>query len=210
MKEYFNEKYLVLVIGIGLVYNLLIFQNYLFIFIITLVFVTLFYVQNPKTFKTFSKKEEHRLVNKIIETFELKDLTTNMYDIHTLPKKFKYIFIKSDILKNLINLKFVYKFNKEVYTKIYIILEKFLKMFYNGITDRVDKVQILESMKQLHEDIKRYSVELKMNVPIVSKNIQRFGKKTLHKVIEENMSNIDNFMTNKIVIMKALIDKKIK
>ena len=210
MKEYFDEKYLLWIICIGLVYNLLKFQNYLFIFMITLVLTVVFYVKNPKIFKTFTKREEKRMVNEIIESFELKSLTTDMYDIYKLPKKFKYIFIKSDILKNLINLKFSYKFNKEVYTKIYIILERFLKIFYNGITDRLDKVQILETMKQLHNDMQRYAEELKMNVPLVSKNIQRFGNKTLHQVIDENMKSIDKFMTNKIVIMKALVDKKIK
>jgi hypothetical protein len=65
-------------------------------------------------------------------------------------------------------------------------------------------------MKQLHNDMQRYAEELKMNVPLVSKNIQRFGNKTLHQVIDENMKSIDKFMTNKIVIMKALVDKKIK
>jgi hypothetical protein len=168
-------------------------------------------VKNPRNLNFLTQRDDERIrVNSIIETFDLHEFATNMYDIHKIPKRFRYIFIKPDILKNLINLKFVYKFNKEVYTKIYIILEKFLKMFYNGITDRNNKKQILESMKQLHEDMKSYSEELKINVPMMSKHIRRFGKMNLHQVIEDNMRRIDKFMTEKIVLMKALIDNKIK
>nr|QOI90431.1 hypothetical protein HWQ62_00295 [Pyramimonas orientalis virus] len=207
MRKYIDEKVVVAVFMLGLLYNLFVFQNYLFIFVIVLILATLFYT-NPKVLN--KRANEKKQVNKIIETFDLREVLTNMYDIHKIPKQFKYIFVKTEILKNLIDLQFVYKFNKEVYTKIFIILEKFLKMFYNGITDRYDKKQIFESMKLLHEDMKRYSEELKLNVPIVSKNIRRFGKKNLHHVIEENMKAIIHFMTNKIVIMKALVEEKIK
>ena len=204
-------SYLLLALVVLSLYNFIRFQNYFFIFTISVGLSIIYYVKNPRNFNFITQNEkEKNHVNAIIETFDLREFATNMYDIHKIPKQFKYIFIKPEILKNLIQLQFVKKFDNEVYTKIYIILEKFLRMFYNGITDRNNKKHIIESMKQLHEEMKTYANQLKINVPMISKHIKRFGKKNLHTVIDDNMKHIDNFMTNKIVIIKALIDKKIK
>jgi len=155
--------------------------------------------------------EKEKVVKKIIEGFDTDSIASNLYDIYKLPKKFKYIFIKADILSNLIELFFVQKFNNELYIKMYVLLEKFLRLFYNSIINRYDGKMSLDRMQQLYEEFKEFRDELKMNVPITSKNIKRFGDKTLHNIIDKNMNDISKFMLKKIRLLKrSLNDGKIK
>lgn len=150
---------------------------------------------------------ERKKVKEIIEGFDIENVMSSVYSIDKVPKTFKYIFVKSKILQNLINLRFVQKFNKETYIKIFILLERFLKLFYKSIIGYKDKKIALESMIQMHQEMKRYKDELKMNVPIVSEHIKRFGNKTLHEVIYTNMRTIEAFMSNKIKMLKtSLVD----
>jgi len=150
---------------------------------------------------------EKKRVKLIIEEFDIQNIRTNVYTVDKLPKTFKYIFIKSTILPNLINLRFVQKFNKETYITIFILLESFLKLFYKSIIRYKDKKNTVESMIQMHLEMKKYKDELKMNVPIVSTHIKRFGNQTLHEVIDKNMREIEAFMSNKIKMLKtSLID----
>jgi hypothetical protein len=154
---------------------------------------------------------EKKRVKQIIEGFAIDNIMSNVYTVDKMPKIFKYIFIKSTILQNLINLRFVQKFNEETYIKIFILLEMFLKLFYKSIIGYKDKQTTLDSMIQMHLEMKQYKDELKLNVPLVSKHIKRFGKKTLHEVIHQNMNRIEVFMSNKIKILKtSLIDQKNK
>ena len=150
---------------------------------------------------------EKKRVKQIIEGFDIEGIMSNVYTMDKIPKTFKYIFIKSTILQNLINLRFVQKFNNETYIKIFVLLEKFLKLFYKSIIGYKDKKSALGTMIHMHLEMKKYKDELKLNVPIVSKHIKRFGNQTLHEVIYENMKRIEAFMSNKIKILKtSLID----
>ena len=138
---------------------------------------------------------EKKKVRSIIEGFDIENIASDVYTVDRIPKTFKYIFIKTTILQNLINLRFVQKFNKETYIKIFILLEKFLKLFYKSIIAYKDKKTTLESMIQIHLEMKNYKEELKLNVPLVSDHIKRFGNNTLHKVIDQNMKTIEPSIT---------------
>ena len=191
------------VICISVLYNFIIYRNYLFLFVIGLVF-TLFYLHKPKNKNTSKKK-----IQKIIEEFDIKNVGSSLYGIHKIPKQFKYLFIKSDIIQNLIQLKVVKKFNNELYIKMFVLIEKFLRLFYNSIINRYDKKMSLDKMKQIYEEFKTYQEELKLNIPITSRNMKRI--KNLHKEIDSNMRTINHFMLKKIRMLKrSLNDDKNK
>lgn len=197
-----------IVIGGALLYNLLQFKNYLFITVVC-VYISFFFYNKPNILK--EKALQRKKIESIIEKFDINEVATNVYDVFKLPKRFKYLFIKSDILDNLIELRFVMRFNKEVYMKIYIIMEQFLKLFYNSIVHRYDKSMSLDTMKQLYEELKSLKSVLKMNVPIVSNTIKRFPNSTLHEIIDKNVNKILYFMLKKIRLLKrSLVDDKIK
>lgn len=207
--KYDKSHIFVLVLGLALLYNLIKYQNYVFLVVVA-VYVLLSFYEKPNLLKS-SKFEKEKVVQKIIERFDTESIASNLYDIYKLPKKFKYIFIKTDILSNLIELLFIQKFNNELYIKMYVLLEKFLRLFYNSIIDRYDRGMSLDTMQQLYEEFKEFKEELKMNVPIMSKNIKRFGNRTLHNIIDKNMNEISKFMLKKIRLLKrSLDDDKIK
>ena len=202
--DLFQNKVFVILLMLCMLYNLYTHQNYILITIVLLAIGLLFY-NDPEVLDKVSN--EKKKVNQIIEGFDIEKIASNVYTVEKIPKTFKYIFIKSTILQNLINLRFVQKFNQETYIKIFILLEKFLKLFYKSIIGYRDKKTTLESMIQLHLEMKKYKDELKMNVPLVSNHIKRFGNQTLHEVIHHNMRGIEAFMSNKIKMIKtSLID----
>lgn len=209
--NYDHSQIILLVLTISLLYNLIKFQNYVFVVVIGLYILLSFY-QKPNILKS-PKYEKKRVVEKIIETFDTdsSNITSGLYSVYKLPKKFKYLFVKPDILPNLIELLFVKRFTKELYVKIYVTLETFLKLFYNSIADRYDARMSLGTMQELYEEFKKYREELKINVPIMSKNIKRFGDRTLHDVVDTNMNEISKYMLKKIRLLKrSLDDDKIK
>ena len=206
--DLFQNKFLVILLVLCMLYNLYTYQNYILITILLLSIWLLFYNNSDVLDKVSNEKKR---VKQIIEGFAIDNIMSNVYTVDKMPKIFKYIFIKSTILQNLINLRFVQKFNEETYIKIFILLEMFLKLFYKSIIGYKDKQTTLDSMIQMHLEMKQYKDELKLNVPLVSKHIKRFGKKTLHEVIHQNMNRIEVFMSNKIKILKtSLIDQKNK
>ena len=206
--DMFQNKFLVILLVLCMLYNLYTYQNYILITILLLSIGLLFYTDSNVLDKVSNEKKS---VNNIIEGFDIENIMSNLYTVNKIPKTFKYIFIKSTILQNLINLRFVQKFDKEIYVKIFVLLETFLKLFYKSIIGYKDKKTALDSMIQMHLEMKKYKDELKLNVPLVSKHIKRFKNKTLHEIIHQNMKVIEKFMSNKIKILKtSLIDQKNK
>ena len=200
----FQNKVFIILLVLCMLYNLYTYQNYILITIMFLAIGLLFY-NDPEVLDKASN--EKKKVKQIIEGFDIENITSNVYTVDKIPKTFKYIFIKSTILQNLINLRFVQKFNRETYIKIFILLEEFLKLFYKSIIGYKGKNTTLESMIQMHLEMKKLKDELKLNVPLVSNNIKRFGNQTLHEVIHQNMRGIEAFMSKKIKILKtSLID----
>lgn len=202
--DLFQNKVFVILLVLCMLYNLYTYQNYILITILFFAIGLLFY-NDPEVLDKASN--EKKKVKQIIEGFDIENIASNVYTVDKIPKTFKYIFIKSTILQNLINLRFVQKFNQETYIKIFILLEKFLKLFYKSIIGYKDKKTTLESMIQMHLEMKKYKEVLKLNVPLVSNHIKRFGNQTLHEVIHQNMRGIEALMSNKIKILKSsLID----
>lgn len=208
---FFLEKrstLLLVVVVLSLTYNLFVFKNSLFVFVVATLLIVFAY-HNPDVLHKNHKQK--RAVSKIIESFDIQEFGTNLYDIYKMPKSFKYMFIKPDILQNLITLKFTHTFNKELYVKTFVVLEKFLKVYYNAITDRTNKEMALKTVTELHREFKSYRDEMKLNVPIMARHIKRFKDRTLHQVIDENYLSMDRFMKNKIKVLRAaLIEDKIK
>ena len=128
--DMFQNKFLVILLVLCMLYNLYTYQNYILITILLLSIWLLFYTDSNVLDKVSNEKKS---VNNIIEGFDIENIMSNLYTVNKIPKTFKYIFIKSTILQNLINLRFVQKFDKEIYVKIFVLLETFLKLFYKSI-----------------------------------------------------------------------------
>lgn len=199
------HKLALFILLMGMASSCLFHKNYVFFFFLISMLMLIQYTR-PK----YNVTEKKTRIKQIIENFTNHNFNFDSYSLYRFPKKFKYIYIKSDFIDNLINIRFVNIYNKEAYMKIFIILEKFLKTFYNIITNRYDKLTNLDTMKDLHQELKKIQAELNLSTPSFSNRIKRFGKKSLHHVINDNIINIQNQMMQKINLVQALIEGKIK
>ena len=190
---------------IGIACSCLFHKNYFLFFLLISLFFSFQYTR-PK----YDQSEKKTKIKNIIENFDNTIFNFDSYDLYRFPKRFKYIYIKPDFYDDLINMRFISTYNKEAFMKMFIIIEKFLKTFYNIITNRYHKLSKLHTMKDLHQEFKKIHRELELSTPFYSKTIKRFGSKNLHHVINDNMLSIEKLMLNKIHIIQALIDGKIK
>lgn len=197
----FRKKSFLIFIMICVIYNLVKFNNYIFLTVV-LFGVFLFFYKDPNILDRTSNLK--RKVHEVINSFDdIKDMTFDSFAVYRIPKTYKYLFIKPTILQNLVDLQFVRQFDQASYIKIFVLMETFLRIFYKTIIGRMDIQQTLSTLIQIHEEMSAIRDVLKLNVPIVSKNIKRFKDDTLHEVIEHNMKHILEFLADKIKIAKS-------
>lgn len=173
-------------------------------------------VYNTPEHKRTKREEEYlqkKELNRLVEHFaeEYKDHT--LEDIFKMPAKFKYLFVRSGMWKNLLQLKFVGNFDKFAYAKLFGLLEQFFRLFYRAISDRDNISLTIENMKQIQQKIKTLIGEYKLNVPLVSRKyselLKRSKHKTLHDLIDKEMKDINKILIKKIKMVQALIENKI-
>tara|TARA_Y100000389_G_scaffold186685_1_gene207311 strand:+ start:6998 stop:7648 length:651 start_codon:yes stop_codon:yes gene_type:complete len=206
----FSKKNVFFIVVFGcLIYNLLKYQNYILITLSILVFFAYLYSQNIKT--QTKKKIEKKDIKKLIEEFtdvKYVNPSQNFVLLDEKPKVFKYIYIKPIFFDKIHELRFIRKYSAESILQIVVILEKFLKIFYNILSERYPIEGNIDYMKDLHYEMKNLRLVIHKHIPSYSKRIHRFGKKSLRNVVDENFEEILKLMKDKIDIVISLINEK--
>lgn len=203
-----RNSFFIIVFGC-LIYNLFKYQNYT---LITLSIIVAFAYLYSKNIKTQTKKKiEKKDIKKLIEEFtDIKYVnpSENFILLNEKPKVFKYIYIKPIFFDKIYELRFIRKYSKESILQIIVILEKFLKIFYNILSERYPIEGNIDYMKDLHYEMKNLRLVIHKHIPTYSKRIHRFGKKSLRNVVDKNFEEILKLMKDKIDIVISLINEK--
>lgn len=203
--EIFNSQYsLILFIIIAFAYNIVVYRSNLVIivmFVIILYFMYLYDFQNRFTNKDFKNIDEiitdhsEEFINKELELIQEDEYyidSNDIYPIYKKPKKF--LFLKKDkyLEKILYDLRFIQKYDKGDYLKLIILIENFLKTYYNLIIDRYD-IDYIDILLDIRKEILNIMYNFKVDAPQYDKK-----KRYVHNVIQDNIVKIQSYTYQKI------------
>lgn len=203
--EIFNSQYsLILFIIIAFAYNIVVYRSNLVIiimFIIILYFMYLYDFQNRFTNKDFKNIDEiitdhsEEFINKELELIQEDEYyidSNDIYPIYKKPKKF--LFLKKDkyLEKILYDLRFIQKYDKGDYLKLIILIENFLKTYYNLIIDRYD-IDYIDILLDIRKEILNIMYNFKVDAPQYDKK-----KRYVHNVIQDNIVKMQSYTYQKI------------
>lgn len=207
--EFTNKNIFFAIVFGCMIYNLFKYQNYILITLSIIAYLAYIYLQTNKTQKkeTIKKTDFKKLIEEFNE-IPYVNPSENFVLLDEKPKIFKYIFIKPVFFDKIYELRFIRKYSKESILQIIVILEKFLKIFYNILSERYPIEGNIDYMKDLHQEMKNVKLVLHKHIPTYSKRIHRFGKRSLRNVVDENFEEILKLMKDKIDIVLSLINEK--
>ena len=176
--EIFNSQYsLILFIIIAFLYNIIVYRSNLNVFIMLIIFLyflNLYDFQDRIGNKDFNNKDD--VILEYTENFIDKELdkidtvndfildSNDIYPIYKRPKKFLFI-KKDDYLKKIIyDLRFIKKYDKGDYIKLIILIENFLKIYYNLIIDRYD-IDYVDVLLDVRKEILNVMYNFKVDAP---------------------------------------------
>lgn len=203
--EIINSQYsLILFIIIAFSYNIVVYRSNLVIiimFIIILYFMYLYDFQNRFTNKDFKNIDEiitdhsQEFINKELELIQEDEYyidSNDIYPIYKKPKKF--LFLKKDkyLEKILYDLRFIQKYDKGDYLKLIILIENFLKTYYNLIIDRYD-IDYIDILLDIRKEILNIMYNFKVDAPQYDKK-----KRYVHNVIQDNIVKMQSYTYQKI------------
>lgn len=203
--EIINSQYsLILFIIIAFSYNIVVYRSNLVIiimFIIILYFMYLYDFQNRFTNKDFKNIDEiitdhsEEFINKELELIQEDEYyidSNDIYPIYKKPKKF--LFLKKDkyLEKILYDLRFIQKYDKGDYLKLIILIENFLKTYYNLIIDRYD-IDYIDILLDIRKEILNIMYNFKVDAPQYDKK-----KRYVHNVIQDNIVKMQSYTYQKI------------
>lgn len=203
--EIFNSQYsLILFIIIAFAYNIVVYRSNLVIivmFVIILYFMYLYDFQNRFTNKDFKNIDEiitdhsQEFINKELELIQEDEYyidSNDIYPIYKKPKKF--LFLKKDkyLEKILYDLRFIQKYDKGDYLKLIILIENFLKTYYNLIIDRYD-IDYIDILLDIRKEILNIMYNFKLDAPQYDKK-----KRYVHNVIQDNIVKTQSYTYQKI------------
>jgi len=141
-------------------------------------------------------------IQRIVKSFYITQVESSNMDVK-IPSRYKYIFIKPDLLPILYRLRFVRNFTEESYMIMFVILERFYKVYYNIIIERYDIENNIGRLKTFYENMKELKDHMLFSVPKKSKNIRGFVS-PLDIVIKENIDMILSNMKSKLNLLLSL------
>lgn len=140
-------------------------------------------------------------LQRIVESFEPTELVTSSYDIHRLPKRFRYVFVKADVWKQLISIATARRLDKATVYKVFATVERFLKVFYNAITSAANRKNALETLGQLMDVMRELRTDMLMSLSHAPDTT---------KWANTQFRAIETVMADKVAVLRALVDGKIK
>jgi hypothetical protein len=191
----------------ALIYNIMYYKNTTLIFIIIVISVFYFYSMKVQAKHNLEKQLQHSNINKIIENFEIdfenmKYIPSEIYEVFKKPKKFKYLQLNKIFNINLLELQFLEKLDKYAYFEIFVVVEYFLKFYYQALMN-INKNDIqakLENMILLRKKVVILFDEIKIMISRSRKNF------ILENKVEKIIKKILQSMKTKISVIKKLIE----
>jgi hypothetical protein len=204
--EIFNSKYsLVLFIIIAFLYNVIVYRSNINIFIMLIVFLyflKLYDFQDRLGNKDFVNKDD--IIGEYTDSFieqELNNINNNndfvldnvdIYPIYKKPSKFLFI-KKDDYLQKIIyDLRFIKKYDRGDYIKFIILIENFLKIYYNLIIDRYD-VDYVDILLDTRKEILNIMYNFKVDAPQYNRK-----QEYIHNKIQDNIIKMQSYTHQKI------------
>jgi hypothetical protein len=176
MIEYSNNLVLGIVFSLAISFNAFFFtDNSLLIlfFVSLLIFYMYSYNSNHKQNKQNKqnkhiKMDELKNLDAIIDLLQKKHehqeyINSDLYIIFKKPKDFKYIKLNKLFIEDLIKLEFLETMDSFLYFELFIIIETFLKYYYNGI-QRKNIGMCLNNMHTCYSKIKAYQNEVQITI----------------------------------------------
>ena len=148
-----------------------------------------------KSTEELSKSHITKILDKEIKIHNNNNHFIDNLDIYSIFNKPKdFIFLKNDkyLEKILYNLRFIKPYDKGDYFKLTILIENFLKIYYNLIIDRYD-IDYVDILLDTRKEILNIMYNFKVDAPMFSKK----GKK-LDNVIHKNILKTQAYTYKKI------------
>lgn len=203
--EIFNSQYsLILFIIIAFAYNIVVYRSNLVIIVMFVIILYLMYLydfQNRFTNKDFKNIDEiitdhsQEFINKELELIQEDEYYIDSNDIYSIYKKpKKFLFLKKDkyLEKILYDLRFIQKYDKGDYLKLIILIENFLKTYYNLIIDRYD-IDYIDILLDIRKEILNIMYNFKVDAPQYDKK-----KRYVHNLIQDNIVKMQSYTYQKI------------
>lgn len=203
--EIFNSQYsLILLIIIAFSYNVVIYRsniNVLIMFIVFLYFMYLYEFKdrfNNKDFKNVDDiilEHSENFINKELEQIKDQDFiidSNEIYPIYKKPKKFLFLRKDKYIEKIIYDLRFIEKYDKGDYIKLIILIENFLKIYYNLIIDRYD-IDYVDILLDTRKEILNIMYNFKVDAPQYNRK-----QEYIHNKIQDNIVKIQSYTHKKL------------
>lgn len=204
--EIFNSQYsLILFIIIAFLYNIIVYRSNLNVFIMLIIFLyflNLYDFQDRIGNKDFNNKDD--VILEYTENFIDKELdkidtvndfildSNDIYPIYKRPKKFLFI-KKDDYLKKIIyDLRFIKKYDKGDYIKLIILIENFLKIYYNLIIDRYD-IDYVDVLLDVRKEILNVMYNFKVDAPQYNRK-----QEYIHNKIQDCIVKVQSYSHQKL------------
>ena len=204
--EIFNSQYsLILFIIIAFLYNIIVYRSNLHVFIMLIIFLyflNLYDFQDRIGNKDFNNKDD--VILEYTENFIDKELdkidtvndfildSNDIYPIYKRPKKFLFI-KKDDYLKKIIyDLRFIKKYDKGDYIKLIILIENFLKIYYNLIIDRYD-IDYVDVLLDVRKEILNVMYNFKVDAPQYNRK-----QEYIHNKIQDCIVKVQSYSHQKL------------
>lgn len=206
ISEIFNSQYsLILFIIIAFLYNIIVYRSNLNVFIMLIIFLyflNLYDFQDRIGNKDFNNKDD--VILEYTENFIDKELdnidtandlildSNDIYPIYKKPKKFLFI-KKDDYLKKIIyDLRFIKKYDRGDYIKLIILIENFLKIYYNLIIDRYD-IDYVDVLLDVRKEILNVMYNFKVDAPQYNRK-----QEYIHNKIQDCIVKVQSYSHQKL------------
>lgn len=204
MTEYNERHFLTIGLILGTMYNYYTYQNNLILVMMIGIISYYYYTFSNNTEKqNFVTGQESIafIINKIKDKYKKTDyIHSDLYQIFKKPKNFKYLQFNSDFHSNLLELQFVEQFDDAGYLELLVIVETFLKNYYQGLKLNTTYDNNIETMKSLEKKINNYFEEIQITI---SKS-KHYNNKM--NIVRKNVLDISKKMKDKISLIKLLHD----
>lgn len=204
--EIFNSQYsLILLIIIAFLYNIVVYRSNLNVFIMLIIFLyflNLYDFQDRIGNKDFNNKDDvileytENFIDKELDNIDtVNDLvldSNDIYPIYKKPKKFLFI-KKDDYLKKIIyDLRFIKKYDRGDYIKLIILIENFLKIYYNLIIDRYD-IDYVDVLLDVRKEILNVMYNFKVDAPQYNRK-----QEYIHNKIQDCIVKVQSYSHQKL------------
>lgn len=162
-----------IILALFLFYSLLNFQTVQQKFIIIVFVLLVAGAYLSKTMKNLSGNEKEVHLMKALEKDILKEEMhihiDNVFGIYKSPKKFKYIYMNTELVETVNKLAFLLTYDKYTYYKLIVCLEYYYKIYYFILLQKYTCTSHYQTLQDLRKEILNLMQQMILNIPEYSK-----------------------------------------